>query len=95
LSSTGAFSTSATARSRSSRYCRHVEYDEYAAVANTSARFTPSAAICRTVSARYGFQFRFPQYSGSPMPAASSSGRSTRNSARHWSLIGLRPSNRK
>ena len=36
---------------RSSRYCRHEEYDAVALVANTSARRTPSSRICRTASA--------------------------------------------
>jgi hypothetical protein len=48
----GASSTSATASARFSRYCRQLEYDEYAEVVSTAARRTPSATIPRSVSAR-------------------------------------------
>ena len=61
LSTTGAPGTCCTASNRFSRYCRQPEYEEYAAVTNASARRTPSAAMVRTASTRYGSQLRLPQ----------------------------------
>ena len=54
-----------------------------------STRRWPAAAISATVSARYGVQFRLPQYTGRSWPAAPSRSANAPRSRRHCSLIGL------
>src|SRR5208337_1541952 len=68
-----AWPTALWARTMSSRYCRHPEYELYAEVTNARARRTSSCFICCKVSASMGCQLRLPQYTGNFGPCCTSS----------------------
>jgi hypothetical protein len=82
---------SSSTRAKSSRYCRQLENELYALVANASSVVSPPSDAAVTASDRYGAQLRLPQYTGRSIPRRASSASSAALSARFCALIGLTP----